>query len=131
MSIVRAIVLKNASVTGVCSSSARDVTGSTGWDVGQVLLGKTLYAGLHTLSSSTGNAILVKLLSASSSAMGALNPGTVQVTFTCYSCRAAQWATPIAGPLSSDHRYWKLQWETTTTGRNFLGWISIVGDSAA
>ena len=93
--------------------------------------GKTLYAGLHTLSSSTGNAILVKLLSASSSAMGALNPGTVQVTFTCYSCRAAQWATPIAGPLSSDHRYWKLQWETTTTGRNFLGWISIVGDSAA
>lgn len=131
MAIVRAIVLKNASVTGVCSSVARDVAGSTGYQIGRVLQGKTLYAGLHTLSSSTGNAILVKILSASSSEMGALNPGTCQIVFTCYSCRAAEWAAPIAGPLSSDHQFWKIQWETSTTGRNFLGWISIVGDSAA
>lgn len=128
--IVRAIVLKNASVTGVCSSNVQDAAGTTGYQIGRVLAGKTLYAALHTLSSSTGNTITVRILSASSSAMGALNPGTCQIGFTAQSCRTAEWATPIPGPLSSDHEFWKLVWNTSTTGRNFLGWISIEGDSA-
>ena len=128
--IVRAIALKNASVTAVCSCDIQDSAGSTGYQLTNVLAGKTLYAGLHTLSSSTGNTLTVRLLSASSSAMGALNPGTAQVTFAAQSCRAAEWATPIKGPLSSDHTYWKLSWNTSTTGRKFLGWMSIEGDSA-
>lgn len=122
MAIVRSIPLKDATATALTSCGT-----GTAFDLGAVTAGKSLYAGLHVLSSSTGG-LLVRVQGSSSSGFGA-GKFTSHVAFTERSCRGGQWATPLTtGTVTSTHQeFWRAEWGMTTSGEsyNMLPWMSI------
>ena len=121
--ILRAIPLKDATATALTSCGEGTV-----YDVGAIEPGKKLYAGLHILSSSTGN-LKVRILTNSSSGYTGGNPGTVRFNFTCSAQRTAEWLTPLTTgtTTSTFQRYWRSIHEMTTSGESykFLSFMSI------
>lgn len=122
MAIVRAIPLKNATVTALTSCGA-----GTAYDLGAVTCGRMLYSGLHVLSSSTGG-LVVRIQGSSSSGFG-VGKFTSHVAFAQQSCRGGQWATPLtSGTVTSTHReFWRAEWGMTTSQESYtlLPWMSI------
>ena len=115
MSILRAVPLKDATVTAVTSCGEGTV-----YDVGGLPPGYRAYAVLHVLSSSTGG-LKVRVLCNSSSGYTGGNPGTVQFNFTCSAQRTAEWLTPLTtGTITTtERRYWRTIWEMTTSGESY------------
>lgn len=122
MGIIRAIPLKNATDTALTSCGV-----GTAFDLGAVTANESLYAGLHLLSSSTGN-ITFRIQGSSSSGFG-VGKFTSHVAFTAQSSRGGQWATPVTtGTITSTHQqFWRAEWSLTTSGDSYkaLPWMSI------
>lgn len=112
MAIVRAVVLKDASGTALTSCGQGTV-----YDIGSLEPGMKVYAGLHILSSSTGN-LKVRITANSSSGSSA---GTVRFNFTCTASRAAEWLTPLTTgtTTSTFQKFWRAIWEMTTSGESY------------
>ena len=129
--IVRAIALKNASVTGTacaCQGSGTTAVSTAGnySDAGTVVdLGGracdiVLYAGLQVLSSGA-NGLKAFLQGNSSSGFGTLNTGTDLVAFTSRACRDAQLQRIVwncASATSTDRRFYRSAFTQTCTDTN-------------
>lgn len=129
--IVRAIALKNASVTGTacaCQGAGTTAvsTASNYSDAGTVVdfggraCDIILYAGLQVLSSGL-NGLKVFIQANSSSGFGSLNLGTDLVAFTSRACRDAQlrripWN--CASATSTDRKFYRSAYQQTCTDTN-------------
>lgn len=124
--IVRAIVLKDATVSGLAVSTC--ASGGTAFDLGAVEAAQTAYAGFHLLSTALGaNTMLVKILSNSSSGFSTAaggNAGTERFAFTAVACRNAQWGTPVTAVFATCQRFWRMEWVTTCASKQMLTWMS-------
>lgn len=120
--ILRATALKDATQTALSSCGQGTV-----FDLGGIQAGRKVYAALHVLSSSTGG-IKMRVLSNSSSGYSGGNPGTVRFNFTCSAQRTAEWLTPLStgSVTSTDHRYWRVIWEMTTSGESYKA-LPVIG----
>ena len=129
--IVRAIALKNASVTGTAcacqgAGSTAASTGSNYSEAGTVVdfggraRDLVLYAGLQILSSGL-NGLRAFLQANSSSGFGSLNLGTDLVAFTSRACRDAQlqripWN--CASATSTNRGFYRAAYTQTCTDTN-------------
>ena len=125
--IVRAIALKDASITGTTCACTGAGQGTVA-DLGGRACGVTLYAGLQLLSSTAGG--LKALLQAnSSSGYTALNPGTDIVAFTSRACRDSQWANipwNCASATSTQRTFYRAAWtQTCAQTNNWLAAMSL------
>ena len=122
MGILRAIPLKNATSVALTSCGV-----GTSFDLGGVTAGDSLYAGLHLLSSSTGD-ITFRIQGSSSSGFG-VGKFASHVAFSAQSSRGGQWATPVTtGTITSTHqKFWRAEWSLTTCGDSYqaVPWMSI------
>ena len=112
--IVRAIAMKNASVTGTscaCTGAAQ----GTIVDLGGRSHGINLYAGLQVLSSTVDG--VKAFLQANSSSGG--GPAWADVgMFTSRACRDSQWRyVPFncASATSTDRKFYRAGWSQTCT----------------
>lgn len=122
MAIARVTPIKNATGTAVSTCD-----NGTAYDIGGVYAGKSLYAALHILSSSTAGGIKVRIQGSSSSGFGG-GKFTCHVEFTSASCRVAEWATPLttANVTSTHRKFWRANWDPSTSGgQKFLASMSI------
>lgn len=110
--IVRAVPLKDATQTAVTSCGQGTI-----YDIGAPSCSRKAYAGLHILSSSTGQ-LKVRIQNSSSSAGGGM---TDVFAFTCSAARTAEWLTPLTTSTltSTDRKFWRAIWEMTTSGDSY------------
>ena len=114
--IVRAVALKNASVTGTACACTGASQGTI-VDLGGRACDVVLYAGLQILSSNAGG-VRVWLQGNSSSGFTALNTGTDLVAFTSRACRDAQLqriAWNCASATSTHRSFYRAAWSQTCT----------------
>lgn len=88
-----------------------------GVQYGAVASGKKIYASLHVLSISAGDTLDVLVQSDDDVGFGS---ATTRITFTQVTdatTHAAQWATPVAGPITDD--WWRVRYTITGTSPSF------------
>ena len=121
--IIRAIVVKNASVTGT-SCACTGAGQGTVVDLGGRACDVALYGGVQILSSTAGG-LKAWIQGNSSSGYTALNTGTDLVAFTSRGCRDGQlqripWN--CASATSTDRRYYRAAFTQTCAQSNL--WIA-------
>ena len=130
--IVRAFALKD--FTGPGTAASCSLTAGTAltsgivyasstnvFQFGCATCGQALYGGLHLFLGSTARTLVMKIQSASSSAMtGVVDRITWTLTSELNPISSNQnpfssWATPVTA-LSTDHAYWRATWTLSTGG---------------
>ena len=106
-------------------SGAKSVTGNgTGRQLGAVLAGRKVYAGIHVLAKSgTNPTIIVKVQSDDNASF---TSSTDRITLTQMNAIGAQWAVPLAGAITDD--YWRFAFTISGTGSpsfTIRAWIGI------
>lgn len=79
---------------------------SSAINVGAVAAGQHLYAALHVLSGTGGNPLTT--IAVQSDAADTFGSPTAQITFAQSSDEDAQWATPVAGPITDT--WYRIGW---------------------
>lgn len=126
MALVRAIALKDASVTAVSSGG-----NGTIFDLSSLFTSgatQKLYAGVHVTTQST-DSFVVMVQSASSSGANFGTLATTEFSFTAMTARGAQWGSSTPFISSTDRKFFRTRW-TLSTGSNspsvtFIDWVSI------
>lgn len=119
MAVVRLIVAKDASTTGIVCACTGPGDGTV-VDLGGRACDITVYAGLQILSSTAGG-VKAFLQANSSSGYTALNTGTDVVAWTSRTCRDSQWskiAWNCASATSTNRRYYRAAWTQTCNQTN-------------
>ena len=117
--IVRVVALKNALPTAAAinatASTPVPAGNGTAFDLGGVKTSEQLYAAIHVLPTTCAVSRLASIIQSATSS-GFTTPVT-RVTFTDVTTTggAAQWATPVAGPLSTDFRFWRAQYTVSSS----------------
>jgi hypothetical protein len=112
-----------ASGVVLAPEAARTATGNgTAVALTGPLAGQSLYATLHVLAvaGTASPTLTVKVQSATS---GAFTSPTDRVTFTAATAVGAQWAVPVAGPITDG--FWRAQWTISGTTPSFTFLVAV------
>lgn len=96
--LARGTILENAAKTATANGTARNL--------GAVAAGKKLYAAMHVLAVN-GTTPTLDMLIQSDDAEAFLS-ATNRITFAQKTAIGAQWATPVAGPITD--QWWRASW---------------------
>jgi len=112
---VRGTVIHNATVT---------TTGTgTGYQVGAVAAGKSLYAVLHVITVSGSSPTLDVVVESDDN--GSFTSATTRVTFAQLGVVGSEYATPVAGAITDD--YWRVSYTIGGTGTPTFAFIVTIG----
>jgi hypothetical protein len=113
-SLVRGTVMHNAQRTASGNGAARQL--------GSVSASQKLHAALHVVAAS-GSSPTLDVTVESDDASGFLSP-TTRISFAQATAIGAQWASPVAGPITDD--WWRVAWTIGGTSPDFT-FIVVVG----
>lgn len=100
----------------VLANGLKTASGSgTAYQLGAVAEGQRLYAGLHVVSAS-GTSPTLDLAIESDNAEAMSSP-TTRITFAQKTGLGAEWATPVAGPITDD--WWRASWTVGGSSPSF------------
>lgn len=111
--LVRGTILHNTAQT-----SSGD---GTGYQVGAVGAGQSLYAALHVYAASGTSPTLDVIVQSDDN--GGFSSPTSRITFTQATDRTSEWATPVAGAITDD--YWRVNFTIGGTGPSFSFIVTI------